>query len=46
PDENFHDGLAVVEILMALYLSAETQATVTFPCADLDDYVPVVARGA
>ncbi|MBK0326139.1 Gfo/Idh/MocA family oxidoreductase [Rhodobacteraceae bacterium F11138] len=46
PDENFHDGLAVVEILMALYLSAETQATVTFPCTDLDDYVPLVARAS
>lgn len=46
PDENFHDGLAVVEMMMALYLSAEKQATVTFPCPELEDYVPLVARGA
>lgn len=46
PSENFHDGLAVVEMMMALYLSAERQATVTFPCPDLEDYVPLVARGA
>lgn len=44
PMETFHDGLAVVEILMGLYKSAETGETVRFPAPDLDDYVPVVAR--
>lgn len=44
PLETFEDGLAVVEILMALYRSAEIGRTVTFPLADLDDYVPPVAR--
>lgn len=46
PKETFHDGLAVVEMLMALYLSAERQATLKFPCDELEDYVPVVARVA
>ena len=44
PLETFHDGLAVVEILMGLYRSAETGASVAFPAPDLEDYVPVVAR--
>jgi predicted dehydrogenase len=44
PIETFHDGLAVVEILMGLYRSAETGETVRFPAPELEDYVPVVAR--
>jgi len=44
PLETFEDGLAVVEILMALYRSAETGETVRFPASDLEDYVPPVAR--
>ncbi len=44
PLETFHDGLAVVEIMMALYRSAETGDTVHFPATDLEDYVPPVAR--
>ncbi|MDS1136224.1 Gfo/Idh/MocA family protein [Nitratireductor indicus] len=44
PLETFHDGLAVVEILMGLYRSAETGETVRFPAPELEDYVPVVAR--
>ena len=44
PLETFEDGLAVVEILMALYRSAEIGETVPFPIDDLVDYVPVVAR--
>jgi predicted dehydrogenase len=44
PIETFHDGLAVVEILMGLYLSAETGETVRFPAPELENYVPVVAR--
>ncbi|MDJ0885689.1 MAG: Gfo/Idh/MocA family oxidoreductase [Desulfobacterales bacterium] len=46
PIETFHDGAAVMEILMALYRSAELGATVHLPCAELEDYVPPVARGA
>jgi predicted dehydrogenase len=44
PIETFHDGLAVVEILMGLYRSAETGESVRFPAPELEDYVPVVAR--
>lgn len=46
PIETFHDGLAVVEMLMALYRSAEIGQTVRFPVDDLADYVPPVARPA
>jgi len=46
PLETFEDGLAVVEILMGLYRSAELGQTVRFPAAELDDYVPPVARRA
>ncbi|HEV7414620.1 Gfo/Idh/MocA family protein [Tianweitania sediminis] len=44
PLETFEDGLGVVEMLMGLYLSAETGRTVHFPAPELEDYVPVVAR--
>lgn len=44
PLETFEDGLAVVEILMGLYRSAEIGATLHFPAPELEDYVPVVAR--
>jgi len=43
PIETFRDGVAVVEMLMALYKSAEEQRTV-FASEDLTDYIPVVAR--
>ncbi len=44
PDETWHDGLAVTEVLMACYKSAEDGRTIKFP-ADLGDFVPAVARG-
>jgi len=44
PLETFHDGLAVIEILMGLYRSAEIGATVHFPAPELETYVPPVAR--
>jgi predicted dehydrogenase len=44
PTENFHDGVAVIEMLMALYKSAETGRTVELAGEDLTDYVPKVAR--
>ena len=44
PDETWHDGLAVTEVLMACYKSAEEGRTVAFP-AELGDFVPAVARG-
>jgi predicted dehydrogenase len=44
PDETWHDGLAVTEVLMACYKSAEEGRTIDFP-ADLTDFVPKVAQG-
>ena len=44
PIETFHDGAAVMEILMALYRSAELGETVELPCPELETYVPPVAR--
>jgi predicted dehydrogenase len=46
PDETFADGVAVIEMLMAIYRSAEIGQTITFPNPELGDYVPPVARGA
>ena len=45
PDENLHDGLIVVEMLMGAYLSAELGETVKFPITNLEEYVPAVAQG-
>lgn len=44
PDETFADGVAVLEMLMALYRSAELGRTVEMPTEGLDAYVPPVAR--
>jgi predicted dehydrogenase len=45
PMETFHDGVGVVEMLMGLYRSAELERTIQFPDAELETYVPQVARG-
>ena len=44
PLETFEDGVAVAEMLMALYRSAEIGQVVTFPASELESYVPPVAR--
>jgi predicted dehydrogenase len=44
PTESFKDGVAVMEMLMALYRSAETGRTVNLPSKELETYVPPVAR--
>jgi len=41
---SFADGVAVVELLMALYKAAELGRTVTLPDDELEFYVPSVAR--
>ena len=46
PLETFDDGVAVIEMLMALYRSAETGKTVKLPSRALEKYVPPVARTA
>ena len=40
PMETFHDGVAVAEMLMALYRSAEIGQTVRLPAPELEAYVP------
>lgn len=46
PALTFDDGLAVVRLLMAAYMSAEQGRTVDFPPPGLDTFVPAVAKGA
>jgi predicted dehydrogenase len=46
PMETFHDGVAVVEMLMALYRSAELGRTITLPDPELERYEPEAARRA
>jgi predicted dehydrogenase len=41
----FDDGLEVVRLLMAAYMSAEQGKTLTFPPPGLDGFIPAVARG-
>ena len=41
----FEDGLEVVRILMAAYMSAEQEKTIAFPPRGLTGFVPAVARG-
>jgi predicted dehydrogenase len=45
PQLTFDDGLEVVNLLMAGYLSAEQGRTIEFPPEGLDTFVPAVARG-
>ena len=45
PMLTFDDGVEVVQILMAAYMSAQTGQTLKFPPAGLDAFVPDVARG-
>jgi len=45
PLETFADGVAVTDLLMAAYMSAEQERTVEFPPDGLVDFVPAVARG-
>ena len=44
PLETFHDGVAVIEMLMGLYLSAERGETIHFPSSEIETFVPAVAR--
>jgi predicted dehydrogenase len=45
PAETCRDGVAVTELLMAAYLSAEQGETIALPEAALDEFVPQVAQG-
>ena len=45
PLENWHDGLAVLEVIMAIYKSAEMGKRLKFQPGSFDGYVPQPARG-
>lgn len=45
PALTFDDGLAVVRVLMAAYMSAEQGRTLDFPPPGVDTFVPAVAQG-
>ncbi len=45
PEENFSDGVNVVELLMAAYMSAEQETTIAFPPPELKSFIPAVAKG-
>ena len=45
PRLTWDDGLDVVRVLMAAYMSAEQRKTVTFPPKGIDTFVPAVAKG-
>jgi predicted dehydrogenase len=45
PMLTFDDGVEVMQILMAAYMSAESGKTLSFPPRGLESFVPAVARG-
>lgn len=45
PEENFDDGLDVTRLLMAAYMSAEQGKTIQLPNAEIETFIPAVARG-
>jgi predicted dehydrogenase len=45
PRLTFHDGVEVVRMLMAAYMSAEQGKTLSFPPKKLEKFVPAVAKG-
>jgi len=45
PEENFHAGCEVTELLMTAYMSAEQEKTIPFRPEGLYTFVPMVAQG-
>ena len=45
PMLTFDDGVEVMQILMAAYMSAESGRTLSFPPRGVESFVPAVARG-
>jgi predicted dehydrogenase len=45
PEESFHAGLEVTELLMTAYMSAEQERTIDWKPPALDRYRPAVAQG-
>ena len=46
PELSFYDGLAVTELLMAAYRSAEEERSIDFVPGAFDDFIPAVAQGS
>ncbi|HEU4643015.1 MAG TPA: Gfo/Idh/MocA family oxidoreductase [Gemmatimonadaceae bacterium] len=46
PQLTFDDGVDVVRLLMAAYMSAEQGRTLDFPPHGVDEFIPAVARGS
>jgi predicted dehydrogenase len=46
PMLTFEDGVEVVQILMAAYMSAQKGQTLEFPPSGLDSFIPEVAKGS
>jgi predicted dehydrogenase len=46
PRLTWDDGVEVVRLLMAAYMSAEQGRTLDYPPPGVDAFVPAVARGA
>ncbi|HEY0305309.1 MAG TPA: hypothetical protein VGC44_10055, partial [Longimicrobiales bacterium] len=42
---DFNDGIEVVRVLMAAYMSAEQGRTIDLSAEDLESFVPMVAQG-
>lgn len=45
PDENWQDGLLIVQLMMLAYLSAEKGQKLSFDPALVEEYIPLVQRG-
>ena len=45
PQEDFHAGLEVTELLMTAYMSAEQERTINFKPEGLEEFIPAVALG-
>lgn len=45
PEETWEDGLFVVKLLMACYMSAEEGKKLEFPPEGLEEFIPKVAKG-
>jgi len=45
PQEDFHAGLEVTELLMTAYMSAEQERTINFEPDGLEEFIPAVASG-
>jgi hypothetical protein len=46
PEENFYDGLAVTELLMSAYMSAEQERVINFKPPGLETFIPQVAQAS